>query len=294
MSDAPSRTNWSVERRLEFIEFRLYWEGGVRRNDIRSAFGVSEPQASKDLSLYQERAPGNATYDKISKKYVAGSDFSPRFLRDDPAEYLLRMRSAGEGLDEPAETWLGSPPDIDVVLNPAREVDAECLRSLLRATREGKSLEVRYQSMSRDRPAPTWRRITPHAFGYDGFRWHVRALCHETGRYKDFLVPRITGTRDLDAPGPGAEGDGMWNQRFDVLIAPHPELAPGQRQIVEKDYAMRDGTKALTVRYAMLFYLLRRLNLLGRPEEQPPRTQHIVVLNREETDQALAQADWLT
>ncbi len=25
---------WGVERRLEFIEFRLYWEGGVNRSDI--------------------------------------------------------------------------------------------------------------------------------------------------------------------------------------------------------------------------------------------------------------------
>jgi hypothetical protein len=47
---------WGVERRLEFIEFRLYWEGGINRSDIREFFGVSVPQASKDLSLYQEMA----------------------------------------------------------------------------------------------------------------------------------------------------------------------------------------------------------------------------------------------
>lgn len=36
-----------------------------------------------------------------------------------------------------------------------------------------------YQSMNRDRPDPAWRRISPHAFGFDGLRWHVRAWCHE-------------------------------------------------------------------------------------------------------------------
>ena len=42
---------WGIERRLEFIEFRLYWEGGVNRSDIVEEFGVSVPQASKDLTL---------------------------------------------------------------------------------------------------------------------------------------------------------------------------------------------------------------------------------------------------
>ena len=48
---------WGVERRLEFIEFRLFWEGGVNRSDLIDTFGVSVPQASKDLTHYQERAP---------------------------------------------------------------------------------------------------------------------------------------------------------------------------------------------------------------------------------------------
>ena len=50
---------WGVEQRLEFIEFRLFWEGGVNRSDITRYFGVSVPQASKDLSQYQAIAPDN-------------------------------------------------------------------------------------------------------------------------------------------------------------------------------------------------------------------------------------------
>lgn len=49
---------WGVEKRLEFIEFRLFWEGGINRADIMEQFGVSVPQASKDLSLYEQKAPG--------------------------------------------------------------------------------------------------------------------------------------------------------------------------------------------------------------------------------------------
>jgi hypothetical protein len=51
-----------VGRRLEFIEFRLFWEGSINRADLVEAFGVSVPQASKDLTLYQERAPAHVPH----------------------------------------------------------------------------------------------------------------------------------------------------------------------------------------------------------------------------------------
>lgn len=292
MAADVDRVRWGVERRLAFIEFRLSWEGGVRRSDIMRAFRVSEPQASKDLALYQERAPGNAVYDGASRRYVAGEGFRPVCLAAGPGEYLSRLRSLGEGLTDTADSWFGSPPEIDVVLTPAREVSDGCLRSVLAAERTGGSIEVLYQSMSPERPEPTWRRVTPHAFGYDGFRWHARAHCHLTDRFKDFLLPRILGSRDPSQGGrPGSE-DVLWQDRFSVEVAPHPALGPRQREIVERDYGMVDGTVTLEVRYAMLFYALKRLGLLDRPEDRPARSQHIVVVNRSETDAALSRADF--
>ncbi len=292
MARDDGRINWGVERRLEFIEFRLSWEGGVRRSDIMTEFRVSEPQASKDLTLYQERAPGNAVYDKVSKRYVAGGAFRPLCLQGGPDEYLRRLRSLGEGLTDPRESWIGARPDVDVVVTPAREVSDECLRSVLGAYRAGGSIEVLYQSMSPHRPDPTWRRVTPHAFGYDGFRWHARAYCHLTERFKDFLLPRILGSKDPAAAGRPGEKDILWQERFAVRIAPHPALGPQQQAIVAKDYGMVDGTATIEIRYAMLFYALKRLNLLERPEDRSARSQHIVVANRAETDDALRRADY--
>lgn len=292
MSIDNGKINWGVERRLEFIEFRLSWEGGVRRSDIMTAFRVSEPQASKDLTQYQERAPGNAVYNKVSKRYVAGPNFRPICLQGGPDEYLTRLRSLGEGLTDPQESWIGVRPDVDVVLTPAREVSKECLRSVLSAYRSRTSLEIRYQSMDPKRPEPSWRRITPHAFGFDGFRWHVRAYCHMTEDFRDFLLPRILESQNPGTAGKCGREDELWQNRFGVVIAPHPNLGPQQRSIVAKDYGMVDGTTVLEVRYAMLFYFLKRLNLLGKPEELPVRSQHIVVANRTETDAALERADF--
>ena len=56
---------------------------------------------------------------------------------------------------------------------------------------------------------------------------------------------------------------------------------------MSKDYGLKGGRATLTVRYAMLFYVLKRLGLLGDATPQDPSLQHIVVLNKRETDEAL-------
>lgn len=292
MLEGATALKWGVERRLEFIEFRLFWEGGVNRSDIIEMFDVSVPQASKDLTLYQERAPQNALYDKSAKRYVAAPEFSPIFLKPDPDAYLSRLRSLAEGLSESNESWIASPPQTDIALTPRRRVDPAVLQAVLDAVRKARSLEVHYQSMSKERSDPVWRHMTPHAFGYDGFRWHARAYCHIDHKFKDFLLPRILGVRSPGDPGASATEDRQWNETFDVEIGPHPDLTPSQKAVVAKDFDMKNGRAVLTVRYAMLFYVLKRLGLLGDATKLSARTQHIVALNRKETDEALKAADF--
>ena len=182
--------------------------------------------------------------------------------------------------------------ETDIALTPRRKVDADVLKAVLQAVRENRSIEVYYQSMGSRRTDPIWRRMTPHAFGYDGFRWHVRAYCHIDEKYKDFLLPRILGVRHMAAPGPGGDQDALWKKTFDIEIGPHPGLTPSQRAVVAKDYGMTNERAVLSVRYAMLFYVLKRLGLLGDASQQNPRTQHIVALNAHETERALRRADF--
>jgi hypothetical protein len=290
MTEESTGVRWGVERRMEFIEFRLFWEGSMNRADLIDTFGISVPQASKDLSLYQERAPGNMVYDKSAKRYVAAEGFSPLFLNTDPDEYLSRLRSVAEGSSDPQASWLATPPATDVALTPKRDVERQVLRAILGAIRDQQSIEVLYQSMNRARPEPTWRRISPHALGYDGLRWHARSYCHIDKKFKDFLLPRTLAARSPGEAGASGTEDWCWHEFFDIEIAPHPGLAPGQKTVVAKDYGMNDGKGVLRVRYAMLFYVLKRLGLLGDPEKQDSRQQHIVVLNKQDVQSALENA----
>jgi WYL domain len=181
-------------------------------------FHVSVPQASKDLTLYQERAPHDALYDKSAKRYVASTQFSPILQKPDLDGYLSRLRSLAEGLTEPSESWIANPPQADIALTPRREVNSGVLQAVLGVVRQSHSIEIYYQSMSRERADPIWRSMTPHAFGYDGFRWHARAYCHIDKKFKDFLLPRILEVRGTGEPGASANQDRQWNDTFDVEI----------------------------------------------------------------------------
>lgn len=283
---------WGVEQRLEFIEFRLFWEGAINRADIIECFGVSTPQASKDLSLYQARAPGNMLYDARAKRYVAADAFVLRFLDPDPYKYLSQLRAVAEGMLPASESWIAAMPSADVALTPKREIDIAILRRVLEAVRENQSIEVFYQSMNSARPDPMWRRMTPHAFGYDGFRWHVRGFCHVENKFKDFLLPRILEVGGKGEPGQSGENDWLWNNYFDVIVGPHPELTESQKRVVAKDYGLEVDTTVLSVRYAMLFYVLKRLGLLDDAAKRSARSQHIVNVNRKETLVALERAEF--
>ena len=52
MGEGKPSLRWSVEQKLQFIEFRLFWEGHVNRADLMDTFGVSLNQASGDLNRY--------------------------------------------------------------------------------------------------------------------------------------------------------------------------------------------------------------------------------------------------
>ncbi|HQT84998.1 WYL domain-containing protein [Acidiphilium rubrum] len=292
MAEPGAGLTWGVERRLEFIEFRLFWEGGVNRSDIIEKFGVSVPQASKDLTLYQERAPQNAVYDKSAKRYVASDRFEPCFLKPDPSRYLSQLRSVSDGILDLSDAWIGQFPRFDAVPSPVRGVRAEILRSVISTIRRSDAVEVRYQSLSR--PEPRWRWLSPHAIAFDGFRWHARAFCNTDRTFKDFLLSRILETRETRSTEIASSADRDWHEFVTLEIGPHPDLSGIQKQVIALDYDMHGGKTMIRVRKALLYYALRRLGLDTDPSARRPQDQQIILLNRVHIDHLLgfAESEW--
>ncbi|TWG65517.1 putative DNA-binding transcriptional regulator YafY [Aminobacter sp. J44] len=280
MVTEKANLRWGVERRIEFIEFRLFWDGRVNRGDLTSAFGVSVNQASTDLNRYIGMAPDNMVYDKSARTYIRGGNFDPLFLKPDASRYLSQLRSVADGILDRADVWIGQFPAYDAAPTPARGVNAKTLRSVVAAIRRSEAIEVKYQSLSR--PEPRWRWIAPHAIGFDGFRWHTRAFCLTDQSFKDFLLSRIIETRGTKPSEIDADGDADWNEQVTLEIGPHPELSETQQKVIALDYGMRGGRAKIPVRKALVYYALKRLGLDTDPTARRPQDQQIVLLNAAE------------
>lgn len=288
MNAEKTELRWGVEQRLEFIEFRLFWEGYVNRGDITEIFGVSTNQASTDLNRYLGIAPDNMAYDKSAKAYLRGSDFEPVFLKPDASKYLTQIRSISDGILDRADSWIGQLPSFDATPTPARGVNAKRLRSVVAAIRRSESIEVKYQSLSS--PEPRWRWIAPHALGFDGFRWHARAWCTDRSSYRDFLLSRILDTRGTRKDEISGDKDDDWNQEVTLEIGPHPALSETQQNVIALDYGMKSGCTKIIVRKALLYYALKRLGLDTDPAARRPQDQQIVLTNLDEVTSHLGRA----
>lgn len=278
--DPPEPLSWSQDRRLKFIDFRLRWESRVNRNDLVDFFKISLPQASLDLAKYTEAAPDNLKYDPKTKAYVRTEYFHPIYQRSASKTYLNELLALDTGTMEAASCFVKWMPPIATVPTPGREVDGSVLMHLLNAIREGRMINVLYQTMGRDEPTP--RILSPHAIGHDGQRWHIRAYCHVRNTFRDFVIARISNVQlGAQSTVPVAE-DQEWHTIIALLLAPHPALPQASRRALEIDYGMNGGLLEVKCRHAMLLYTLIRLGLMYQRSQ--PEVQQIVLFNEQEIE----------
>jgi hypothetical protein len=281
---------WGTAQRLEFIEFRLFWEGRLNRSDLMKRFNVSMPQASADIARYQELAPDNINYDSSDKVFKTTNSFKPVFYTPNADRYLVRLKAFADGVIPHEETGLSVVPALDAIPILHRRVDPLILRKLLAAIKASSGLNVFYHSMNLKRPKPLWREITPHSLAFDGLRWHVRGYCHLEERFKDFILSRFLEVGDFVEPGAAAKADLEWNSFFDIVLIPNPELSPNQRETIALDYGMDDYRITIRVRVALLYYINKRLRLDVAEKIDNPKETPVVVANRAEFIQALKEA----
>ena len=273
----PKGMTWGLERRLQFIDFRLRWDGRINRTDLTDYFGLSTPQASLDIAKYIELAPGNLTYDRSSKTYVATHPFRALYQRSSARRYLAELLATKTGVTESGTSFIGSSPEVDVAPSPWRTINEETVEALVKAIREKLAVRVSYQSMTSLDESE--RLLSPHALGNDGFRWHVRAYCHKRQRFSDFVLARILRIAGFELSDVNPDRDLHWQTILTLVLAPHPDLPPAKKRVLELDYGMEDGEVQLPCRQAFLYYTLRRLGLHTK-EVPDPLAQQITLKNR--------------
>jgi hypothetical protein len=287
MAKKREKGRWSVEQRLEFIDFRLFWEGHVNRSDLVDFFGISVPQASSDLTQYQEGAKGNTVYDKTRKTYVASSKFKPVFFAPSADQYLGQLRQIHSGMISPDEAWAVNVPAYSIIPTLRRCIKTTTLRCILHAIRNNEALKITYQSMSSPEPSERW--VAPHALGFDGSRWHARAWCFSRNTFRDFVLSRFISIGEVKPSEIESSDDIGWQQEVTLRIGPHPALEGGKRKAIELDYGMTEGALEITTRVCLAYYCVLQFGLNRLPSQVMPEHQLIALLNREEVESVMIE-----
>lgn len=271
---------WSQERRLEFIDYRLQWDGQINRSSLTDFFGISMPQASLDIAEYSKLAESNLEYDTRARVYRATDTFKAVFSSTSVERYLedlLRVTVQPEG---PYGSFQGWQCPVAVVPKLGRRLNADIVGVILRAIRGNESVELFYQSLTD--PEGGERMLSPHALVHDGNRWHVRAYCHKHRAFQDFSLNRIKHCKYVEPDRDRADEDFAWNTMVDVVLTPHPGLTLAQRKLVENDFLMENGEMHVECHQALLMYLLFQLNLNEDQADQKPEVIQLALKNRDE------------
>lgn len=277
---------WAATQRMEFIEFRLYWEGQVNRAHLVEMFHISEPQASADFAKYQQLAPGNIQYDPSLRAYVPSLQFAPKFKTPKANEYLAHMRLIDDGIEEETPNWIGTLPDHDVAPILRRRLHPGTLREIVDASIKKRVVSIQYRSFNH--PEPHWRKISPHAVVFDGRRWHVRAWCHTDNDFRDFVFARIDDVK-REHPSPvNPAFDLLWKEYIELELCPNPFLTPEQQEILKIEYQMTDGCLRFKTRASMYFYMREYFFLNIKPTKANAMSVHLCLRNENQVDTALA------
>lgn len=284
MEESRGVLPWGARKRLHYLEFKLFWEGRANRGDLTAAFGISIPQASADIAKYQALAPKNMLYNTSGKFYVPAEEFKPIIVTPSAEAYFSEILSLSFGEDTPSslDEYVG------VVQNPNRIADASILRRIVQAIKNKQKISVDYRSFKHPK-SENYSWISPHAFGSDGFRWHVRAYCHNDNKFKDFVLGRIVTALDSSDTEIEAKLDKEWFTYIDVIIGPNPKLADDQKALVAMDYGMTNNRLSIRCKIALLWYLLKKLGLDAKGEQRTGEEQHIVAINQEEISAVMNQ-----
>ncbi|GMR07738.1 MAG: WYL domain-containing protein [Gammaproteobacteria bacterium] len=281
----PADIKWNSRQRLQYIELMAWYTGVVSRSDVASTFGLSDPAATKDLKLYGELAPDNLIYKHSVFGFVPGPSFKEVFADLTPSVALPMIAGNLTTVGGPTDDKLIYGIHVDTLPLPSRLPDKAILAQITRAAKHHKKCQVSYHSMS-PRDNNDSRIIEPHSFINNGLRWHVRAYNEDSFDFRDFVLSRMVDARMLEQDAESsAHYDDDWVETFTLQLAPHPDLTPQQQQSLLVDYAATDNIIEISVRRALLGYVLQRMSVdTTREHSLNPNAYQLVVVNREEIE----------
>ena len=282
---------WASRQRLQYIEIMAYYTGVVTRSDVAKAFGMSDAAATKDLKLYGDLAPDNLAYKHSVFGFVPSEGFREVFADLNPAAVLPMIAANLAAVGGPYEAEPIYGVTVETLPTPNRLPDKAVLAQILRAIKARSKLQAVYYSLS-DRDNRDPRILEPHSLVNTGQRWHVRAYNEDTYDFRDFVLSRFVEAKRLDEPADSsAHYDDDWTEVVTLQLTPHPKLDSQKRMSLMVDYRGNNELIELTVRRALIGYVLQRLSVdTTKDYSLNPNVYQLALLNRNEIEPFAAWA----
>jgi hypothetical protein len=288
MQDEGEGLRWGVRRRLEFIDFRLFWDGRFNRSDLADTFGISAQQASADIAQYEKLAPRNLQYDRGEKAYTRPEAFSPAFIGETIERYLLQLVAIENRWMRPEDTWFDTIPPVEVLTLGRRPTDPTVLLRVLDAIRKKSEIDIGYTSLTGSmQPSRT---IAPHALSHSAGRWYIRSWSRDHNDFRDYNLNRIVSVTDHRPASVDPALDFEWVHIINLVIVPNPSLTAERQAAVAAEHGMIDGRLIRPYRLSLSFYLMSEYNLDVEPGILKPEKQQLILQNRDEVTQARAMS----
>ncbi|MGR5205467.1 WYL domain-containing protein [Vibrio sp. PNB23_22_7] len=260
--------------RFAFLEMLATWQGFVRNKDLQHQFGITRQQAYQDIKSYQRCYPN-----RLDKMPTGPYRFVPHVLAcasKPPLEQYLQWMTTGQFYVDNPHSVVSFGESLPV---PERYVTPQVIAALTQAIRERKRLELGYVSLSN----PEWegRVFHPHTVVKTCLRWHVRGYCEKSQDYRDLVLSRCRGEVEvLDESPYSASDDTVWNTMICLILSPDPRLTTAQQEVIAHDYQMDNGQFHLSVRAALVNYVLKEMQVNTKYLEGAPEAQQLVLVNR--------------
>ena len=280
------RLRWGVRRRLESIDFRLFWDGRFNRSDMADTFGISAQQASADISQYDKFAPGNLPMTGPRRPTGERRAFLPAFIGETIERYLLQFVAIENRWMRQEDTWFDAIPPVEVVTSAALHRSDRACCGCSDAIRNRLEIDIEYSSLTGS--VQHFSDHRPHALSHSAGRWYsVPGHASTT----TFGTTTLTESDAVNGRRPASVDPALDFEWVHII-----NLVDRCRTQVLSGAPSRDRRRARDDRWpsrspcrlSLSFYLMSEYNLDVEPGMLKPEKQQIVLQNRDEVIQARA------
>ncbi len=255
-------------QQYEFIELVLAYEGLITNKRLQTQYDISGVQASRILASYRKAHPQNIMQlqGEGRGRYAPTARFSPEVAKLSLDIYYHNVAANSNFMQ------------MEDLRQDFTHIDPKKFRPIFSAITTSLAIKILYRSMNH--PEGLERIIHPRAFAFAGRRWHLRAYDELNDEHRDFNLARIweveTVQKNVDTPK-----DLDWEDYVHLQIRPHPLLTPGQEQLIRDELFKGATGRTVTIRRALVNYVLRELEVANNPDEQRPPEYQLYLYRRE-------------